>query len=170
MITSLSAAATGLAATGRPPRTFRVARTATISAPAERIFHLINDFRQWPLWSPFERLDPNMKRSVSEPSAGTGATYAWDGNRKAGRGRMEIVDSVPPRQVVLRLDFEKPFKSSNVTTFTIESHGSSSQVTWAMEGPHSLFSRIMCLFTSMDRMIGPDFDRGLANLKDAAEQ
>jgi uncharacterized protein YndB with AHSA1/START domain len=151
------------------PDMFRVQRSATINAPPERIFALITDLRGWQAWSPYEKRDPEMKRTHGGAERGKGATYAWDGNRNVGAGRMEIVDVSPPSKVVIKLDFLRPFEANNTAEFTIEPKGTASNVTWAMYGPNLFIGKLMGLFINMDRMIGKDFDDGLANLKAVAE-
>ena len=152
------------------PDSFRVERTATINAPPERIFPLINDFQRWGAWSPFEKKDPGMKRTVSGVSSGKGAVYEWDGNKEIGQGRMEIVESVPPSRVTLTLDFTRPFEAHNIVDFTLEPRGNSSQVTWAIHGPSPFISKVMGIVLNMDKMIGKDFEAGLAALKTVSEQ
>ena len=152
------------------PDTFRVERTATIKAPPERIFPLINDFQRWGAWSPFEKKDPAMKRTLSGAPSGSGAVYEWDGNKEIGQGRMEIVESVPPSRVTLKLDFTRPFKAHNIVDFTLEPRGDSTQVTWAIQGPSPFISKVMGIVFNMDKMIGKDFEAGLAALKTVSEQ
>jgi hypothetical protein len=150
------------------PDTFRVERTTTIAAPPEKVAALIDDFHRWPSWSPWEKLDPAMKRTFSGPEKGVGATYAWEGNRKAGAGQMKIT-SETPAAIGLQLDFIKPFASSCKVDFALQPEGQGTKVTWVMSGPMAYVSKVMCLFVSMDKMIGKDFEAGLANLKAAAE-
>jgi uncharacterized protein YndB with AHSA1/START domain len=152
------------------PDTFRIERAATIQAPPDRIFPLINDFRNWTRWSPWEKMDPALKRTYSGAPSGPGAVYEWEGNKKVGKGRMEIVDAPPPSRVTIKLDFLKPFEAHNTADFTLTSQGGSTLVTWAMHGPNIFLSKVMGMFVNMDRMIGKDFETGLANLKTAAEQ
>jgi len=152
------------------PDTFRVERTARIDAPAEKIFPLIDDFHRWGAWSPYEKLDPGMKRSFGGAASGKGATYAWQGNGQAGAGRMEIVESAPSSKVAIQLDFIEPFEGHNMAEFTLQPQGSATQVTWAMHGPSPYVARLMGIFFNMDRMIGKDFEAGLANLKAATEK
>ena len=152
------------------PDTFRVERTATIKAPPERIFPLINDFQRWGAWSPFEKKDPAMKRTLSGAPSGSGAVYEWDGNKEIGQGRMEIVESVPPSRVTLKLDFTRPFEAHNIVDFTLEPRGDSTQVTWAIHGPSPFISKVMGIVFNMDKMIGKDFEAGLAALKTVSEQ
>jgi carbon monoxide dehydrogenase subunit G len=154
----------------RRPDTFRVQRTARVNAPAEAIFPLINDYRNWALWSPYEHRDPALQRTFSGPPAGPGAIYAWEGNRNVGSGRMEIVDTAPPNRVIIKLDFFKPFKASNVAEFTLESRGAATDVTWAMHGPVPLLGKVMHMIIDCDKMVGKDFADGLASMKAAAER
>jgi uncharacterized protein YndB with AHSA1/START domain len=162
-------AAVLLYATTRPD-SFSVQRTATIKAPPEKVFALINDFHNWPAWSPWEKLDPAMKRTHTGATAGQGAVYAWLGNSDVGEGRMEITESVPSSRVGIKLDFIKPFESGNTTLFTLQPQGDSTQVTWLMQGPAPYVTKLMTVFVSMDKMIGKDFEAGLANMKAAAEK
>ena len=152
------------------PDSFRVERTVTINAPPERIFPLVNDFQRWGAWSPFEKKDPGMKRTMSGVSSGEGAVYEWDGNKEIGQGRMEIVESVPPSRITLTLDFTRPFKAHNIVDFTLEPRGNSTQVTWAIHGPSPFISKVMGIVLNMDKMIGKDFEAGLAALKTVSEQ
>lgn len=151
------------------PDSFRVERSARINAPPEKILPLVNDFHQWGLWSPFENLDPAMKRTYGGLPAGKGAVYEWDGNSKAGQGRMEIIEAASTATVI-KLDFSKPFTAHNIARFTAQPAGEATQLTWSMEGPAPFVSKLMGLFFDMDRMIGNDFQRGLANLKAVAER
>lgn len=157
----------GLAAT--KPNTFTVQRMATIKAPPERILPLISDFHNWPAWSPWEKLDPNMARTYSGAAAGKGAIYTWKGNSDVGEGRMEITEVAEPGKVAIKLDFITPFESSNVTEFVLTPQGENTSVTWTMSGPMPFISKIMSVFGSMDGMIGPDFEKGLAQMKAKAE-
>ena len=152
------------------PDTFRIERTATIAAPPERVFLHVNDFHRWTAWSPWEKKDPAMQRTHSGAPAGQGAVYAWDGNQKVGQGRMEITESTQPSRVRIQLDFLKPFEARNTAEFTFAPAGDGTQVTWAMYGPTPYLSKVMQVFMSMDRMVGPDFEAGLANLKQVVEQ
>jgi hypothetical protein len=150
------------------PNTFRIQRTATIKAPPEKIVPLLADFHRWSSWSPYEKLDPAMKRTLSGAPSGPGAVYAWDGNNKAGAGRMEVL-SASPAAVKIKLDFTRPFASHNMAEFTLEPHGDTTNVTWAMTGPQMYIGKVICLFFNMDQMVGKDFETGLANLKGIAE-
>jgi Polyketide cyclase / dehydrase and lipid transport len=162
------AAILGYAATR--PDIFTVQRAASIKAPPEKIFPLIDDFHRWPVWSPWEKMDPDMKRTYSGSAAGKGAAYAWQGNSKVGEGRMEILDDPAPSKVVIKLDFIKPFEGHNVATFLLVPRGDVTDVTWTMDGPSPFVAKLMGVFTNMDKMIGSDFEAGLANLKAAAEK
>ena len=152
------------------PDDFRVQRSVTIKAPPEKIFALIDDFHAWGSWSPFEQLDPGMKRTFSGAASGKGAAYAWDSTGKAGAGSMEIKESTPPSKILIKLDFTKPLEGHNTAEFSIDTQGGSSKVTWAMYGPSPYVAKVMGIFFSMDSMIGKDFESGLANLKNAAEK
>ena len=152
------------------PDTFRVQRSASIKAPGEKIFALINDLHAWGTWSPYEKKDPAMKRIFGGAPSGKGAVYEWDGDKNVGKGRMEIVEAVPPSKVVIKLDFIKPFEGHNTAEFTLEPKGDGTTVTWAMYGPSPLMMKVMGIFMNMDRMIGDDFAAGLANLKAVAEK
>ena len=140
---------------------YTVERTRTIEAPAERVFPLVADFRQWTRWSPWEDVDPELHRSYTGAESGVGAVYAWSGNRKAGAGRMEILRAEPDSLVEVDLQFEKPFRSRNTTTFTLVPEGGRTQVTWRMTGPRPLVIRVTQRFFDMDKLIGKDFERGL---------
>lgn len=152
------------------PDTFRVERTVSIKAPPERIFPLLNDFRRWSAWSPWEKLDPDMKRSYNGLMPGAGSSYRWEGNDKVGAGRMEITVSEPPLKIGIKLDFTRPFEAHNSAEFTLAGKGDTTDVTWAMFGPSPYSSKVMAVFFSMDRLIGKDFETGLANLKTIAEK
>jgi len=152
------------------PDTFRVQRATSIKAPPEKVFALINDFHRWGAWSPYEKKDPAMKRTLSGAASGKGAVYEWEGNKDIGKGRMEIMDTSPPSRVTIKLDFVKPFEAHNTVDFTLEAKGDSTNVTWAIHGPSPYMSKVMSLFVSMDRMIGNDFEAGLTDLKAATEK
>ena len=151
------------------PDTFRVSRSALIGAPAERIFPLINDLRAQSQWSPFEK-DPNMKRTHSGAPTGKGAVYEWDGNRQVGAGRIAITDSLPPSRVSLALDMARPFEAHNTVDFMLEPSGAAAtRVTWAMQGRQPFMAKLMSLFMNCDKMVGSQFEQGLAKLKALAE-
>ncbi len=144
---------------------YTVRRSTSITAPPAQVYERVADFHKWAAWSPWEGLDPNMQRAYSGPAEGVGAGYAWSGNRKAGQGRMEIIEADSPSRLLIDLVFEKPWKSQSVTEFTIDPNGSGSDVTWTMTGPMTLATRVMGIFKSMDSLLGPDFEKGLAKLK-----
>jgi hypothetical protein len=150
--------------------TFRVERSIAISAPASDVYAELVDFHRWTEWSPWENVDPNLQRRYGGPDSGVGATYEWEGNRKAGKGRMEILDADAPSDLGIKLDFVKPFKAHNQVRFTLAESGGTTNVTWAMTGPKTFGTKIMSIFTSMDKLVGGDFEKGLAQLKTVAER
>jgi carbon monoxide dehydrogenase subunit G len=152
------------------PDTFRVQRSTSIKAPPEKIFALINDFHLWGAWSPWEKKDPAMKRTYSAAASGKGAVYAWEGNKDVGQGRMEIAESSPPSKITIKLDFVKPFEAHNIGEFTLEPQGDATNIRWAMQGHTPYFAKIIHVFFDMDRMVGKDFETGLANMKAIAEK
>ena len=144
-------------------------RRTTIAAPPERVHGLIDDFHAWRQWSPWEDVDPELRREYSGAESGVGAHYAWEGNRKAGKGNMEIVGSTPER-IDVRLAFEKPWKATNTVVFTLVPEGEgATEVTWRMSGTQRGFAALFGNLVSMDRMVGKDFEKGLARMKVAAE-
>lgn len=149
--------------------TYTVERRSTIEAPAATIYPLLANFHEWGVWSPWEELDPDMQRTFSGAESGQGAVYEWSGNRKAGAGRMEITDADEPSVVTIDLQFLKPFKAHNTTTFTLTEEGGTTAVSWTMTGAKTFMTKVMGIFRSMDAMIGPDFEKGLAKLKAATE-
>jgi uncharacterized protein YndB with AHSA1/START domain len=151
------------------PDTFRVERSASIKAPPEKIFPLINDLHSMQAWSAWEKVDPGMKRAHSGNASGVGAVYEWEGNKDIGQGRMEITESSPSR-VSLRMDFIKPFAAQNTVEFTLKSEGDVTRVTQAISGPSPYISKLFGLFCSMDKMIGEKFEESLAGLKSIAEK
>lgn len=158
----------GLAA-AQPDR-FTVQRSIAIKAPPEKIVGYINDFHNWQAWSPWEKLDPKMQRTFEGAPSGKGAVYAWNGNDDVGQGRMEIIDNATPAKVGIQLEFIRPFASRNSTDFRLQPSGDGTQVSWTMSGPMPFISKLMSLFVSMDKMIGKDFEKGLAQLKAVAEK
>jgi type II secretion system protein G len=152
------------------PDEFRIQRTAVIKAPGDVVFPLINDFHQWTHWSPWENLDPNLKRTYAGPEAGQGAIYSWEGNSDVGAGRMTIQDSQPNELVSIKLEFFKPFEAVSPTTFKLEPVEGGTKVTWTMEGKNNFFAKAMCLFMNMDKMVGSDFEKGLAKLDTVAQE
>lgn len=169
-IAGLIVIATGLVlvVAATKPDTFRLARSIEVKAPPEKIAPFIEDFRQWPLWSPYEKMGP-MERSFSGADRGKGAKYAWDGEKKAGSGSMEIVEATPAR-IAIELTFTKPFEAENLAEFTMAPKGDVTVLTWAMSGSLTYMFKIVHTVFSMDNMIGKDFDAGLASLKTLAEQ
>jgi hypothetical protein len=151
------------------PSGFHVERSITINAPPENVFAQVNDFRAWGAWSPWEKKDPDMKRTYGATTAGPGATYAWAGNGNVGEGKMTIERSERPSQVAIRLDFFKPFAGTNAATFNFTPAPSGTKVTWAMDGHCNFITKGIGVFMSMDRMIGPDFESGLSAMKSVAE-
>lgn len=149
------------------PDAFRFQRSATIQAPPEAILAHVNDFRRWADWSPYEKLDADMKKTYGGAPSGVGATYAWEG-RKAGAGRMTILETSPARTVI-DLEFEKPFKAHNTAEFTTEREGAATRLTWAMHGRSPFISKLFGVFVNMDKLLGRDFEAGLADLKRIAE-
>ena len=152
------------------PDTFRVERSTSIKAPPEKIFALINDFHRWDTWSPWEKKDPGMKRAHSGAASGKGAVYEWDGNNEVGKGRMEITEASAPSKIVIKLDFIKPLEGHNVAEFRLEPQGAMTNLTWSMDGPAPYTSKLIRVFLDMNKMIGDDFEAGLANLKALAER
>jgi hypothetical protein len=152
------------------PDTFRVQRATSIKAPPEKIFPHINDFKRWGAWSPYEKKDPNMKRTYGGAAEGKGSTYAWQGDGNVGQGRLEITDASAPGKVAINLDLTKPLEAHNRVVFTMVPRGEVTEVTWDMQGQVPYFAKIVHLFFNMDRMVGTDFEVGLANLKGVAEK
>ena len=152
------------------PDTFRIERSGIINAPAEKIFAVLNDFHQWGGWSPWEHKDPDMKRTFGGAERGKGATYGWEGDKNVGTGRMEILEANTPSKLVIKLDFFKPFEAHNTAEFTMLPQGNATNVHWVMHGPANFMSKVMQVFMSMDKMVGKDFEQGLANLKQLTEK
>ena len=150
------------------PATFHVERSVTMAAPPEAAFAQVNDFHAWSGWSPWEKLDPTMKRTYDGAPAGVGAKYAWVGNKEVGEGRMTIETSTPSK-IVIKLEFLKPFTATNSATFTFAKTAAGTKTTWAMDGNNNFVSKAFHLVMDMDKMIGADFERGLAAMKTAAE-
>jgi len=151
------------------PSEFRIVRSATISAPAPAVFAQVNDFHNWEKWSPWEKLDPAMKKKYEGAPAGTGAIYSWVGNNEVGEGRMTITESRPNDLIGIKLEFLKPFAATNTTEFTFKPEGDQTVVTWSMFGENNLMSKAFGLFMNMDKMVGGDFEKGLAQMKAVAE-
>jgi hypothetical protein len=152
------------------PDSFGVQRTVRIKALPDRVFSFINDFHNWPEWSPYEKIDPAMKRALSGSPSGVGAVYEWDGAGKAGAGRMEIIESMPSTKVGIKLDFLKPFEGHNTAAFTLTPRGEETEVSWSIIGPAPFLSKVMQVIFNLDKLIGRDFEVGLQNLKTASEK
>jgi hypothetical protein len=151
------------------PSDFRVTRSTAISAPPAVVFAQVNDFRNWDGWSPWARMDPEMKATYAGPAAGTRAVYSWVGNNKVGEGRMTIMESHPSDLVRIKLEFIKPFAATNTAEFTFQPQGNQTTVTWNMTGKKNFMTKAMGLVMNMDKMIGGQFDQGLAQMKSVAE-
>jgi hypothetical protein len=151
------------------PDEFTVVRSTTITAPPATIFERLNDFHKWDDWSPWAKLDPACKNTFSGASAGQDAAFAWDGNNKVGAGRMTIVDSQSPERIRINLEFLRPFKTTNITEFTLKPQGGQTFVTWTMSGKTNFVCKIFGLIMDGDKMVGKDFEKGLASLKTITE-
>lgn len=151
------------------PSHFHIERSARTTAPPDVVFGFINDFHRWSIWSPWEKLDPDLKREYSGAPHGKGAVYDWTGNDEVGTGSMRIIESEPPRTVAIALEFEKPFEASNAALFSVNPDGAGSRVTWGMDGESNFMFKAVGLFMNMDEMVGKDFEAGLENLARAAE-
>jgi uncharacterized protein YndB with AHSA1/START domain len=151
------------------PNEFAVQRTTRIAAPPERIFPHIADFRRWEAWSPWERMDPAMRKTYSGAATGLGSVYEWEGNSKVGKGRMEMTEVTAPKSATVKLDFLKPFEAHNTARFTLVPADAGTDVTWSMFGPSPFVTKVMGVFMNMDQLVGKDFERGLASLKTASE-
>ncbi len=158
-----------LLAAAMKPNSFTVVREGHVVAPPGKVHGLINDFHEWTKWSPWEKMDPNLTRNYSGASSGKGAAYDWSGNKKVGQGRMDITATTPSR-IDIDLHFMKPFEARNKTVFSLSPGNGGTDVRWEMTGSSPFMFKVMSLFTSMDKMIGKDFEAGLANMKAAAEQ
>jgi uncharacterized protein YndB with AHSA1/START domain len=159
-----------LAFAATKPDTFRVQRAASIKAPPEKIFPLVNNLRAFALWSPYEKKDPRMQRTYSGAPIGKGAVYEWDGDKNVGSGRLAIANSSPPSKVTLHLDMMRPLEAHNIVEFTLEPKGESTHVTWSMTGRVPYIAKIVHVFLNVDNMVGRDFEAGLADLRALAEK
>jgi hypothetical protein len=151
------------------PADFRISRKTTVAAPAAAVFPHVNEFARWRAWSPWENLDPDLKRTYEGPAAGKGASYHWVGNPKVGEGRMTITESRPAELVQIRLEFLKPFQATNTAEFAFAPAGKETQVTWAMTGRNNFMAKAFSLLMNMDKLLGGEFEKGLAKLKSVAE-
>jgi hypothetical protein len=149
---------------------FRIERSATIAAPAATVFGHVNHFQKWLAWSPFEGIDPGMKRTFEGPPEGVGAIYRWSGNSRAGEGAMTITESHPAERIAIKMEFAKPFVATNTVTFTFQSDGPTTVITWAMSGKKNAMAKALHLVVDMDKMIGKGYETGLAQLKSIAER
>jgi hypothetical protein len=151
------------------PSEFRIMRSGVISAPASDVFAQVNDFHNWAAWSPWEKLDPDLERTHEGALAGTGAIYSWVGNNKVGEGRMTLTENRPNDLIRIKLEFLRPFKATNTAEFTFKPEGNQTVVTWSMSGRKKFMLKAFGLFMSMDKMVGGDFEKGLANMKSVVE-
>jgi len=151
------------------PDDFHVERSINIKAAPEKIFGLINDLHRWNEWTPYNK-DPAMKKTYSASTSGKGATYAWEGNKDVGKGEIAITESIPFSRIVFDLHMLEPFEGHNVAAFSLNAAGDSTRVTWSLDDKQKLMVKVMGIFMNMDRMIGKDFEAGLANLKTVAEK
>lgn len=151
------------------PSAFRVDRSAIMMAPASAIFPQVNNFRHWEVWSPWEKPDPQLKRTYSGAPAGTGAVYAWAGNKHVGEGQMTIIDSHPHERIRIQIEFFKPFKGTHTIEFTFKPEENHTVVTWSMFGKNTFMGKTIGLFMNMNQMIGGKFEEGLAELKALVE-
>lgn len=151
------------------PSDFRVTRSVQVSAPASEVFGQVNNLRKWDAWSPWAKLDPAAKSTFEGPEAGEGAMFAWAGNEKVGEGRMTVTESRPAELVNIKVDFVKPFAGTNMSRFDFKPAGNQTAVTWTTYGQHNFISKAFCLFMSMDRMLGGEMEKGLAQMKTVAE-
>jgi uncharacterized protein YndB with AHSA1/START domain len=152
------------------PSDFHIERSLSVAVPPDRVFPHVNDFHAWAAWSPWEKLDPRMQRTFTGPTSGPGASYDWrSDNGKVGEGHMTIQGSKPPSHIAIRLDFIKPMTATNAINFSFIPEGAGAKVTWAMDGHHGFMGKAFSLFMSMDKLVGGDFERGLAALKSVSE-
>jgi hypothetical protein len=151
------------------PSDFRVTRSALMAAPAATIFPHVNELRKWDGWSPWLKLDPNARNSFEGPASGRGAAMSWVGNSQVGEGKMTITESRPPEAVQFRLEFYKPMAGTSDAEFTFQPEGNLTRVTWSMTGKNNFIARAMCLFMNMDKMVGGEFEKGLASMKAIVE-
>ena len=151
------------------PDTFRVQRAATIDAPPEKLVGILSDLRRGAEWSPYEKRDPDMKKTFSGPASGPGSKLEWDGNSDVGAGSLTVAE-VTPAKVTLNLAMTRPMNANNIVEYTFAPQGNATNMTWAMHGPMPLISKVMCVFVDLDKMLGADMERGLKDLKALAER
>jgi len=152
------------------PSDFRIARSATMSAPAPAVFAQVNDFHKWDAWSPWAKLDPAAKNTFEGAPAGAGAVFKWSGNRQVGEGQMTLTESRPNDLIRIKLDFVRPFKATNFAEFTFQPNGNQTLVTWSMTGKNNFMFKSFGLFMNMDKMLGGEFEKGLASMKAVVER
>lgn len=153
----------------RPPD-YRVDRSILVSAPPEAVFAEVNDFHRWEAWNPWDKIDPQMKQSYEGAASGVGAKYSWAGNKDVGEGRMTIIESKPSELIRIQMDFLKPFAGTSLAEFSFKPQGDKTSVTWSMSGKNNFVGKAISLFCNMDKMIGDQFDKGLADLKTISEK
>lgn len=159
-----------LIAAALQPADFRIERSAKMAATPAEIFDQVNDFHAWDAWSPWAKLDPKMQTTFEGPPAGPGSIYKWTGNEEVGKGQMTLTESRSPELVRIKLDFIEPFAATNTTEFTFKPAGEQTEVVWSMSGHKDFISKIMCMFMSMDEMVGRDFEKGLIQMKAVVEK
>jgi Polyketide cyclase / dehydrase and lipid transport len=151
------------------PAEFRIERSASMAATPAAVFAQVNDFHNWQAWSPWAKIDPNAKYTYEGAEAGSGAVFTWTGNSQVGEGTMTLTESRPNDSIRIKLDFRRPFKASNDAEFTFRPQGNSTVVTWSMSGRHKFLAKAVCLFMDMDKVVGGDFEKGLASMKGIVE-
>ena len=151
------------------PSTYHVERSATMAAPPAAVFAQVNDFPKWDAWSPWAKIDPAAKVTFDGPASGVGASFAWDGNDDVGAGKMTILESRPPEAIKIKLEFLKPFESTCTTDFAFRADGDKTTVTWSMDGENQFIGKAFCMFMDMDKMIGADYEKGLASIRGIVE-
>jgi hypothetical protein len=151
------------------PADFKITRSATMNASPDKIFEQVNDFHKWDAWSPWAKIDPAMKTTYSGPPSGTGAAYAWVGNDQVGEGKMAITASHPNEHIAIDLEFIRPFAAKNITEFTLKPEGDKTSVTWTMTGKNNFVAKAFNLVMNMDKLVGADFEKGLAQMKAITE-
>lgn len=152
------------------PADFTITRSAIIAAPPSAVYDQIANFQKWNDWSPWAKLDPNAKNTLSEPPAGVGASFAWSGNNEVGEGRMTITDTKLNERVLMKLEFTKPFVANNTTEFTLKPEGNGTAITWSMSGHNNFVGKAMCLIMNCDKMVGTKYEEGFANLRKIVEK
>jgi len=151
------------------PKDFKVTRSATMAAPPEKVFEQVNDFHKWDAWSPWIELDPNAKIAFDGPSSGKGAKFSWNGNDNMGEGSMTILESRPPELINMELAFVRPMQDTALVEFACQPAGEGTVVTWTMSGEQNFMEKAVCMFMNMDKMVGGDFEKGLAKMKKVVE-